>query len=358
VKFARCPLKHRQCEDRGSNVAEAAKAFGNLPPEFQMHTESLGESHAKIKVDKTLGWIAKLGYLAGLILGFGCSSYLLAQKKDQDELVVVDIGGAIGGIALGQDVQQFGFAGVALRQVNSKPQLLAQMRGLIQNELTIIGDICGLELKQQTVLADLAESEWKSKTNASIVKRTQEHVYGTIDLDSLAERIVRLWLESVATKEQLEKYDQELADRMKWRQKAVISKVLDTLEAKLNLSSVQMDQIEAILNEKWKDRWYRSLEATFDNASLLPEIRPSWITPILSESQRAALTTQDRQQRFGTQQASSDSPSLALNERFRVGDTVSADSIDTEPPSEDANQVEKEIAKPQAIGEALDEKKP
>lgn len=249
--------------------------------------------------------------------------------------------------------------GVAIRQVNSKPQLLKQMRGLIQNELTVIGDICGLELKQQQALADLAESEWKPKTNSSISKRTQEHVYGTIDLDGLAERIVRLWLESVSMKEQLEKYDLELADRMKWRQKAVISKVLDTLQAKLNLSGVQMDQIEVILNEKWKDRWYRSLEATFDNASLLPEIRPSWITPVLSESQRAALSTRDQQQRFGAQQASADSPSLPLEERFRVGAAVSADSLDVEPVKDNSKPVDIEIEKPKADQEgASDEKKP
>jgi len=354
VKFARCLLEHRQCKDCHSNVAEAAKPFGNLLPEIQMHTEALGEfRYAKIKLDTILGWIAKFGCIAGLMLGFGSPNYLLAQKKEQAELIVLDIN-------VDPDQQaQFGFAEVAMRQINSKPQLLLQMRGLIQNELTIIGDSCGLELKQQKTLADLAESEWKSKTNASIVKRTQEHVYGTIDLDSLAERIVRLWLESVSTKEQLEKYDQELADRMKWRQRAVISKVLDTYEAKLNLSGVQMDQIEAILNEKWKDRWYRSLEATFDNASLLPEIRPSWLHPVLSESQRAALSTRDQQQRFGAQQASSDSPSLALEEKFRVGDAVSSDTFDSEQPIDKANQLKKEIEKPKAIGEgAFDEKKP
>jgi hypothetical protein len=287
--------------------------------------------------------------VAVVILAIVSSNDLLAQKQEKLEPVMVDI-------LLADDLA---VPGVAIQQVNSKPQLLKQMRGLIQNELSIIGDICGLELKQQQALADLAESEWKSKTNASIVKRTQEHVYGTIDLDGLAERIVRLWLESISTKEQLEKYDLELADRMKWRQKAVISKVLDTLQAKLNLSGVQMDQIEVILNEKWKDRWYRSLEATFENASLLPEIRPSWITPVLSESQRAALSTRDQQQRFGAQQVSADSPSLALEERFRVGAAVSADSLGGEPVKENSKPADQEIEKPKADKEgAFDEKKP
>ena len=300
-------------------------------------------------VVRSIACVARLLCVAVVILAIAGSNDLLAQKQEKLEPIAVDF-------AIADDLA---VPGVAIRQVNSKPQLIKQMRGLIQNELTIIGDICGLESKQQQALADLAESEWKSKTNSSIVKRTQEHVYGTIDLDGLAERIVRLWLESVSTKEQLEKYDLELADRMKWRQKAVISKVLDTLQAKLNLSGVQMDQIEVILNEKWKDRWYRSVEATFDNASLLPEIRPSWITPVLSESQRAALSTRDQQQRFGAQQASADSPSLALEERFRVGAAVSSDSLDVEPVKDNSKPVDIEIEKPKADQEgASDEKKP
>lgn len=290
--------------------------------------------------------IAKRCFAVGFILAFVVSNDLTAQKPQEvAEAVVEDI-------LLAQDlaVPELGLRGVAIQQVNSKPQLQKQMRGLIQNELTIIGDICGLERKQQQALVDLAESEWKPKTSASISKRTQEHSFGTIDLDSLAERIVRQWLEATATKEQLEKYDYELADRMKWRQKAVISRILDTLEAKLNLSGVQMNQIEAILNEKWKDRWYRSLEATFDNASLLPEIRPSWLTPVLSESQRAALATRDQQQRFGTPQAA-DSPSLGLEERFQVGDTVSSDALELEPGKKDSKQVDKEIEKLKAAEE-------
>lgn len=307
-------------------------------------------------------YTARLRYVLGVILVLVGSNELFAQKQEKLEPALGDVvipddvlKPAFGDVVFPNDVA---VPGVAIRLVNSKPQLQKQMRGLIQNELTIIGDICGLELKQQQALADLAEAEWKSKTNASIVKRTQEHVYGTIDLDGLAERIVRLWLESVANKEQLEKYDLELADRMKWRQKAVISKVLDTLETKLNLSGVQMDQIEVILNEKWKDRWYRSLEATFDNASLLPEIRPTWIAPVLSESQRAALSTRDQQQRFGTMQVSADSPSLEMEERFRVGAAVSGEPLENEP-KDNLKKADKEIEKPKAVKEgASNDEKP
>ena len=226
--------------------------------------------------------------------------------------------------------------------VNSKPQLLSQVRGLIQNELSIIYDLCGLDQKQQQTLVDLAESQWKAKTNASVIKSPQENVYGAIDLEGLSERVVRTWLESVSKPDQLSKYDEELSDRMRWRQKALVSKVLDTLEAKLNLSGIQLEQIEAILNEKWKDRWYRSLEATFDNSSLLPEIRASWISPFLSDAQKAALATRDPQTRFGTQLVSQDFPSIASEKRFTVGSTRSSDSIELEPGSNKATKIDGE----------------
>ena len=196
----------------------------------------------------------------GLSLAFGAST----EAFQQDLLV---------------DPQMVGiFPGFQGLITNSKAQILKQVRGLIQNELSIIGELCSLNKNQQQRLVDLAESEWKAKTSASVIKGTQENVYGTVDLDGLAERIVRTWLEAAATTEQLSVYDAEIVDRMRFRQKALVSKILDTLGAKLNLSGVQMDQVEEILNEKWKDRWYRSLEATFDNSALLPEIRASWLS--------------------------------------------------------------------------------
>ncbi len=261
---------------------------------------------------------------------------LIVPRREALRLRVQDV--------LIQDVEVLGLQpGFAAQPANAKPQLLRQMRGLIQNELSIVSELCDLDQKQQQSLVDLAEGEWKAKTNTTIIKRVQEQVYGTADLDGLAERVVRSWVGAIVSADQLDKYDRELADRMKWRQKAVVSKILDLLEAKLNLSGFQMVQIEEVLNEKWKDRFYHSLEATFDNASLLPDIRPSWITPLLSESQRAALVTRDPQTTFGTVPVLRDSPSLAVESRFVVGNATSSDSIEVEPVSKKA--IEKDHAK-------------
>ncbi len=285
---------------------------------------------------------------AGLVLLAVTQQPLYGQRK---EIMVQD--------ALIQAIEVVdGFGQV--QPANSKPMLVKQMRGLIQNELHIVGEACDLDPTQQQSLADLAESEWKAKTNASIIKRTQENVYGLVDLDGLAERLVRSWLESVANPDQVAKYDEELADRMRWRQKAVVSKLLDTLEAKLNLSGVQMEQIEAVLNEKWKDRFYRSLEATFDNVSLLPEIRPTWISGLLSEAQRAALVTRDgQQQRFGVQQSWHDSPSLPTTERFKVGKAISAEPKEFEPAENKPSPVDAILEKAKAEDERrIDVRKP
>lgn len=312
--------------------------------------------------------IRKLGSIAYAARGGAFCSVARLRMLAAGFFVFVVLCGASHAQRRGVIVQEALIQGVELRDLaagnvqpaNTKPMLLKQMRGLIQNELSIVGDICDLAPKQQQSLADLAESEWKAMTNAPIVKRTQENVYGMIDLDGLAERLVRNWLESISSAEQLGKYDEELADRMKWRQKAVVSKLLDTLESKLNLSGVQMGQIEERLNEKWKDRFYRSLEATFDNSALLPEIRPTWISEFLSESQRAALVTRDaQQQRFGVHQGWQDSPSQAMNERFKVGNAVGSEQDVTDTNEKKPSPIDAIIEKARAGDEgAVDAKKP
>jgi len=210
----------------------------------------------------------------------------------------------------------------------AKKMLFTQMRGLLQNELTVVSGVCDLSPEQRQSLADVAEMEWKAKTNASVSKRTQQHVYGMIDLDGLAERSVHGWLEAVGNQAHLAKYDEELADRMKWRKQAVISRMLDVLSTKLNLSGIQMQQIEAVLEEKWKDRWYRSIEGTFDNGAIQPDIRPSWISPFLSEAQRAASATREVQTVFERTATRPDLPAQSLEERFTVGDATSARTIE------------------------------
>ncbi len=312
--------------------------------------------------------IRKLGSIAYAARGGAFCSVARLRMLAAGFFVFVVLCGASHAQRRGVIVQEALIQGVELRDLaagnvqpaNTKPMLLKQMRGLIQNELSIVGDICDLAPKQQQSLADLAESEWKAMTNAPIVKRTQENVYGMIDLDGLSERLVRNWLESISSAEQLGKYDEELADRMKWRQKAVVSKLLDTLESKLNLSGVQMGQIEERLNEKWKDRFYRSLEATFDNSALLPEIRPTWISEFLSESQRAALVTRDaQQQRFGVHQGWQDSPSQAMNERFKVGNAVGSEQDVTDTNEKKPSPIDAIIEKARAGDEgAVDAKKP
>ena len=306
-------------------------------------------STSKGKLSCTLGLAVALAFLL-VSHGGSLAQEVPAAMKD---LLLRIPQGKIQEVLLIQDIEVLGRPGqmggpANLQMANSKPQLLKQMRGLIQNELTLINGLCSMSPQQKQTLVDLAEGDWKAKTNTSIIKRTQEHVYGSIDLDSLAERVARTWLESVATAEQLSKYDEELADRMKWRQKALVSKLLDVLSEKLNLSGVQMAQIEEVLNEKWKDRWFRSLEATFENTSLLPEIRPSWIAPLLSESQRAALVTRDQQMMFGAQKSSTDLPSLALEQRFRMGDVSSSDEIEVVPVPKNTSSVDKILEKANA----------
>jgi hypothetical protein len=151
-------------------------------------------------------------------------------------------------------------------------------------------------------------------------------MFGIVDLDTLAERLVKGWLQSSAPPEQLAEYDKELASRMQYRKQALISRVLDVLEPKLQLTSSQMQRIEEVLNREWRDRWYRSMEATFTNTALHPEIR--WIESILTDSQQAALASRENQAMFASFRVSTDSPNVTLETRLVIGTVLSSESIE------------------------------
>ena len=215
-----------------------------------------------------------------------------------------------------------------VNQDKLKVSLLQLMRGLIQNELNVVDAVCKLTTEQKQVMVDLAERDWRAKTSASISKCTQQQMFGIVDLDTLAERLVKGWLQSSAPPEQLAEYEKELASRMQYRKQALISRVLDALEPKLQLTSSQMQRIEEVLNREWRDRWYRSMEATFTNTALHPEIRLRWIESILTDSQQAALASRENQAMFSSFRVSADSPSVTLDTRLTIGSVASSESIE------------------------------
>jgi hypothetical protein len=215
-----------------------------------------------------------------------------------------------------------------MNQDKLKVSLLQLMRGLIQNELNVVDTVCKLTTAQKQVLVDSAERDWQAKSSASISKCTQQQMFGIVDLDALAERLVKGWLQSNAPPEQLAEYEKELASRMQYRKQALISRVLDSLEPKLQLTSSQMQRIEEVLNREWRDRWYRSMEATFTNTALHPEIRLRWIESILTDSQQAALASRENQAMFASFRVSADSPSVTLETRLTIGMVASSESIE------------------------------
>jgi hypothetical protein len=215
-----------------------------------------------------------------------------------------------------------------LNQDKLKVSLLQLMRGLIQNELNVVDAVCELTTEQKQMLVDSAERDWQVKSSASISKCTQQQMFGIVDLDTLAERLVKGWLQSSAPPEQLAEYDKELALRMQYRKQALISRVLDVLEPKLQLTSSQMQRIEEVLNREWRDRWYRSMEATFTNTALHPEIRLRWIESILTDSQQAALASRENQAMFASFRVSTDSPNVTLETRLVIGTVLSSESIE------------------------------
>lgn len=216
----------------------------------------------------------------------------------------------------------------AKEQAQTKSKLWLAMRGLIQNELSAVDALCELDSSQKQALVDIAEREWQSRSNDSITKSMQQQMYGLVDLDTLAERLTKSWLASLGRPEQISAYDQELASRMQIRKQALISKMLDSLSSRLQLTAAQMQKIEEVLAREWRDRWFRSIEATFINVALHPEIRPRWTVDILTSAQRSALALRENHSMFSAVQVMDDSPALGLSTRFSLGTIISSDAIE------------------------------
>lgn len=208
---------------------------------------------------------------------------------------------------------------------NPKEAVNRQVRGLFQNELNVIQTVCSPDAAQCQKLVDTVEEQWQTKSRREIAKRLQPHVYGTVDLDGLVERTMQLWISELLSKEQSALYETELADRMTYRRRALISKILVWLQLKLQLSAEQLDKVQEVLETKWKDRWFRSIEATFDNETLLPELNRSWLDTILTDAQRNALAIRVPQSRIAA--VSQEYPSLDRNTRFRIGGIESSPQI-------------------------------
>lgn len=207
---------------------------------------------------------------------------------------------------------------------------LAQVRGLVQNELRIVGRICQPTEPQSHALLTLIEEEWKPKSAREVAKRLQPHVHGTIDFDGIVERSMQAWVAKVLTPEQSAKYDQELSERLAVRREALIEQMLVWLHDKLQLSSGQQEAVRKVLEEKWKDRWYRSVEGVYDNETLLPELNRSWLDTILTEAQRNALAIRTPISRAPV--SSLEYPSYPLDAPLRLGNAESVVPAASESP--------------------------
>lgn len=222
-----------------------------------------------------------------------------------------------------------GQAFIPVKPVQPAPEDLVthqqHVRGLIQNELDLIVSVVRPDEVQAQALANLAESQWEATSLREVTRRVQQHVHGSIDFDGLVERSVNVWCKDVLTAEQLALYQAELEDRQQLRKEALIARMLTWLQNKLSLSASQTEQVEKVLRERWKDRWYRSIEATFANETLLPEINQKWLEEILTPAQKNAMVVRSPTER---NIALPDVfPELPLSRRFAVGTIESSLSI-------------------------------
>lgn len=226
-------------------------------------------------------------------------------------------------------LRSYGQAFIPVRPVQIDPQVLIpyqeQIRGLIQNELEVVELVAKPTELQAQQLVDLVEANWEAASLREVTRRVQQHVHGSIDFDGLVERSVMGWCKEVLSAEQLALYTAELDNRQEFRREALIARMLTWLQRKLSLSASQTDEVEKVLRERWKDRWYRSVEATFANETLLPEMNQKWLEDIITPAQRNALSVRSPTEK--NTPVPDVFPRLSLSTRFSLGGKSSDASI-------------------------------
>jgi hypothetical protein len=211
------------------------------------------------------------------------------------------------------------------------------VRGFIQNEFNNVERVCRPSTKEAQALVDVAEKEWMSRLSNTIRAYAEsQNQRINADFESRVERLVQIWVRDALSDEQYEKWEQEIDVRLAYRQRIVIGRMVMDCERKYGLTHAQMDEVEKIAQERWKDSWW-----SMYRTGTLPETKFAWISKVLSESQRTA----------GTDRASQvtehfmgggfvDMPTLRLDERFKIGSVSSSEEIplDKVEPSEPADR--------------------
>lgn len=203
------------------------------------------------------------------------------------------------------------------------------VRGLIQQDLNAIQAACNLNPKQSKELVDLIEAEWRSKFAAVFRSYTEANQRGGVDFEFRVETAMKTWLREVEsiTEEQRSAWNYELDSRNALRRRVVIGKMVSDAERKFGLSSKQMKEVEALLQERWKEAWW----IMYRNGTT-PETKFAWISTALSDAQRTAgADPSGIRQEYYTSGGAVDLPSKSLADRFAIAGVSSDESIPLQP---------------------------
>ncbi len=201
---------------------------------------------------------------------------------------------------------------------------LRWIRGLIQRELHAIDQLCRLSSEQRQQLVNTAETQWKNRLATTIKGYIESHnPRQPFDFEMRVERLIGVWVGEHLNESQVSIWNAEIDSRNDMRKRLVIGLMVQDTERKLGLTAEQMELIDGALQERWKASWW-----SMYRTSTLPETKFSWISNILSDSQRTM--GMDRGVTFSetyVQGGTIDLPSTSLKQRFEMSGVESDRSI-------------------------------
>lgn len=233
---------------------------------------------------------------------------------------------------------QLGFAAQNPAAADRDERAKRWVRGLIQQELHVIKNLCKPDAEQTQSLLDVAEKEWKNRMVTAIKAYSEAANRNTVDFESRVERVVSTWISETLSEEQGKVWLQEVESRTEIRKRLVIGKMVCEAERRFGLTAKQMREVQGILQERYRESWW-----TMHRTGTIPETKFAWISSTLSDSQRTAGGDRNNSRRVEhfTSGQPIDLPSRSLQDRFELSGMTSNAAIPLEKTSVDADEAAK-----------------
>jgi hypothetical protein len=223
----------------------------------------------------------------------------LPEVRDEAEIVVQAME-ADGAEAAG--LEQILEVKVDANVANIEKQFIPQFKPLLTAELSFIHRVCDLNLEQRKKIHAASDKCLQAAVRKYAVTQNMMMRGGLGRVQRTSQDptvLLHLALAEVLNKtlqpEQRTAYDNEMALRKAYRQRAAIENVVALIDERLVLTIDQRQKLTESLNKNWQASWVQSIEMLINNNQYLPSIPDQFVVSALNDTQKKVWRAAQKQ---------------------------------------------------------------